>query len=54
MVNSKSMHWFSPVLLALAPKKVKPGETFTWKFRIITRAGTWTPEMLTAAVKEYR
>jgi len=54
MVNSKSMHWFSPVLLAPAPKSVKPHETFTWKFRIVTRAGTWTPEMLGGAVKEYR
>jgi hypothetical protein len=54
MVNSKSMHWFSPVLLAPAPKRVKSHETFTWKFRIITRAGAWTPEMLASAVKEYR
>ena len=54
MVNSKSMHWFSPVLLAPAPKKVKPHDTFTWKFRIITRSGAWTPEMLAAAAKEYR
>jgi hypothetical protein len=54
MVNSKSMHWFSPVLLAPAPKKVKAHETFTWKFRIITRTGSWTPEMLTKAVKGYR
>jgi hypothetical protein len=54
MVNSKSMHWFSPVLLAPAPKKVKPHETFTWKFRIITRAGVWTPEALQEAVRQYR
>jgi hypothetical protein len=54
MVNSKSMHWFSPVLLAPAPKKVKPHETFSWKFRIITRSSQWTPETLASAVKEYR
>jgi hypothetical protein len=54
MVNSKGMHWFSPVLLAPAPKKVKPHETFTWKFRVITRAGAWTPEALSEAAKDYR
>jgi hypothetical protein len=48
------MHWFSPVLLAPAPKKVKPHETFTWKFRIITRSSQWTPETLASAVKDYR
>jgi hypothetical protein len=54
MVNSKSMHWFSPVLLAPAPKKVKPHESFTWKFRIMTRAGARTPESLKAEVARYR
>jgi len=54
MVNSKSMHWFSPVLLAPAPKKVKPHESFTWKFRVITRAGAWTPKGLGEAAEKYR
>ena len=53
MVNSKSMHWFSPVLLAPAPKKVKPHETFTWKFRVMTRAEAWTPEMLKEKAADY-
>ena len=53
-VNSKTMHWFSPVLLAPAPKKVKSRETFTWMFRIITRSGAWTPEALKEAVRQYR
>jgi hypothetical protein len=54
MVNSKSMHWFSPVLLAPAPKKVKAHETFTWKFRVITHKGPWTSEALRAAAAKYK
>jgi hypothetical protein len=46
MVNSSSMHWFSPSLLAPAPKKVKARESFAWKFRVVTKEGAWTPEQL--------
>ena len=53
MVNSSSMHWFSPVLLAPAPKKVRPRESFTWKFRVMTKQGPWTPEQLAAESKFY-
>src|SRR6266498_1952662 len=44
MINSKTMRWFSPSLLAPAPRKVKPGETFTWKFRVMTKAEAWEPK----------
>ena len=53
MVNSTSMHWFSPSLLAPAPKKVQPHEGFTWKFRVITKAGAWTPQQLAEESKSY-
>jgi hypothetical protein len=53
MVNSSSMHWFSPVLLAPAPKKVAPRESFTWKFRVMTKEGAWTPDQLATESKSY-
>jgi len=43
MINSAAMRWFSPALLAPAPKKVAPHETFGWRFRVCTQAGAWTP-----------
>jgi hypothetical protein len=53
MINSQAMRWFSPALLAPAPKHVAPREIFTWKFRIITKAGGWTTEDLAKAAKNY-
>jgi len=53
LINSRAMKWFSPALLAPAPRKVKPHETFTWKFRVITRAGGWTPEQLRRESESY-
>lgn len=53
MIKSAAMRWFSPALLAPAPRKVAPHETFTWKFRVRTHAGAWTPEQLRAASDEY-
>lgn len=49
MINSKGMRWFSPALIAPAAKKVAPRESFTWKFRVITRSGAWKPEDLKSA-----
>jgi hypothetical protein len=46
IINSQAMRWFSPALLAQAPKNVKPHETFTWKFRVVTKADAWTSEEL--------
>ena len=54
MINSPGMRWFSPALLVPAPKKVKPRETFTWRFRVITKAGEWTAEGLRAASEAYK
>lgn len=53
IINSKTMRWFSPSLLAPAPKRVKPRETFTWKFRVATKAEAWTPEELTKQCDAY-
>jgi hypothetical protein len=53
MINSKSMRWFSPALLAPAARKVKPNETFTWKFRVITQADAWTPATLREQSESY-
>jgi hypothetical protein len=53
MINSTGMRWFSPALLAPAPRKVKPHETFTWKFRVMTQAGPWTPEKLRQVSLQY-
>jgi hypothetical protein len=53
IINSAAMHWFSPALLAPAPKNVKPHETFTWRFRVMTRAGAWIPEQLRAESSRY-
>jgi hypothetical protein len=49
IINSAAMHWFSPALLAPAPKSLKPRESFTWQFRVLTKAGAWTPELLRTA-----
>jgi hypothetical protein len=46
IINSQAMRWFSPSLLASAPKKVKPRETFAWKFRVVTKAEAWTSDEL--------
>lgn len=46
--NSDKMRWFSPSLLAPKPIPMKAGESFTWKFRVITKAGAWTAEGLRA------
>jgi hypothetical protein len=53
MINSKVMRWFSPSLLAPAPKKVKPHEKFTWKFRVTTQAEAWTPAKLREQSEKY-
>lgn len=53
MINSKTMRWFSPALLAPAAKKVAPHESFTWKFRVITRPGAWQPDELKAVSGEF-
>jgi hypothetical protein len=53
IINAKAMKWFSPALLAPAPRKVKPQEAFTWKFRVVTQAGGWTPEQLRKASDDY-
>ena len=54
MINSTAMRWFSPALLAPAPRKVKPNESFTWNFRIATQKGAWTVEKLAAANAEFQ
>ncbi len=53
MINSKTMRWFSPALIAPAAKKVAPHESFTWKFRIITKSGAWKSEELKSASDEF-
>ncbi len=53
IINSSAMRWFSPSLLASAPKKVKPRETFTWKFRVVTKAEGWTSEELRKQSETY-
>lgn len=54
MINSAAMRWFSPALLAPAPKKVAPHETFTWRFRVCTQAGAWTPAALRETMAAYK
>jgi hypothetical protein len=53
MINSKTMRWFSPALIAPAAKKVAPRESFTWKFRVITKAGAWKSDDLKTASDEF-
>lgn len=53
MINSKAMRWFSPALIAPAAKKVAPHESFTWKFRVITKAGAWKSDELKSASDEF-
>ena len=54
MINSTAMRWFSPALLAPAPRKVKPHETFTWKFRVMTQVGGWSGGKLREMSSTYR
>lgn len=51
--NSEKMRWFEPALIAPAAKKVAPHETFTWKFRVITKSGAWKPDELKSASEEF-
>ena len=53
MINSKTMRWFSPALIAPAAKKVAPHESFTWKFRVITKSGAWMSDELKSASDEF-
>jgi len=53
IINSKAMRWFSPSLLAPAPKNVKPRESFSWKFRVVTKAEAWSPEELKKQSEAY-
>ncbi|HSU52871.1 MAG TPA: DUF6807 family protein [Candidatus Dormibacteraeota bacterium] len=53
IINSPGMRWFQPALLAPSPKKVKPNDTFTWKFRVVTQATPWTPEKLSEVSASY-
>jgi hypothetical protein len=53
IINSAAMHWFSPALLAPAPKNLKPHQHFTWQFRVMTTASAWTPEQLRAESLRY-
>lgn len=53
IIKSTAMRWFSPALLAPAPRKVKAREAFTWNFRIVTQTGPWTSEKLSAANEHF-
>lgn len=53
IISSKTMRWFSPALIAPAAKKVAPNEAFTWKFRVVTKAGAWTPGQVQEAAQAY-
>jgi len=53
IINAPAMRWFSPALLAPAPKHVRARESFTWSFRVVTKTDPWTSEKLRALSAEY-
>jgi hypothetical protein len=54
LVNSDTMHWANPAVLAPAEKQLAAGEKWRLRYRIIVRRDAWTPPDLRAALQAWK
>ena len=54
LVNSDTMHWANPAVLAPAEKHLAAGGKWRLRYRIIVRPDAWTPEALRAALAAWK
>jgi hypothetical protein len=50
LVNSDTMHWANPAVLAPAEKHLAAGEKWRLRYRIVVRSSSWTADDLRAAL----
>jgi hypothetical protein len=53
LIRSPEMSYFSPAVIQEGPRRLKPAESFTLRYRVIIHPGLWSPEKLKAALADY-
>jgi hypothetical protein len=53
VIRGPEMRYFSPAVIQEGPRRLKPGESFTLRYRVMVHPDLWSAEKLKAALASY-